>query len=376
MKVLFFHHAINLGGAPNSLALLIKSLDKAAFSPIVAMPKRANNEIVRDLFLDAGAEVVEERDIRPFHGSTVAPNARLSEKLYALAGYPLLLRCAARLVREIRPDIVHLNSSCMVAAAQATRRVRPDLPVICHVREPILNNPWGEILRRLNRRYCTHFISIDNAGDASISAPTQARSVVYNAVDTSFFEIIEHRQRHEKVFLSLSRVTPANGILEFVESLERLKGRLPPKLRFAIAGFTGKGSYEARCMEAIKRSDVCEARPFLNNVRAEIAACDVIVAPFATAHSARSVLEGAAMGRAALVTRLPNLMELIVDGVTGTCYDSTDDESLLAAITHLADDSTCTDMGKSARHFALRTFHPASNAAAVEHIYRAHSRRT
>lgn len=53
------------------------------------------NSGVRQLFEGAGAEAIEERDIRPFHGST--PCRDVKSKMYAILSFPLLVRCARKL---------------------------------------------------------------------------------------------------------------------------------------------------------------------------------------------------------------------------------------------------------------------------------------
>lgn len=382
MRVLYFHHATNMGGAPKSLALLISRLVGLGIEAIVVMPRRAGNEAVRELFHAAGARVIEERDIRPFHGSTVAPNRRLKEKLYALASYWPLLRCSRRLVAELKPDLVHLNSTCLVAAAHGAHLTHPALAVIAHVREPILRNAWGGILRRLNRRHVDHYISIDAAGDCSLDAPTTARDIVRNSAGEEFFRLEEaDRQRSRRAIgwddgrltlLSLSRVSASNGACELATAMANIEGRLPRRVRVVLAGFGPEPAtrYEQATMAAIDRSKSCEALPFLEDVIPAIAACDAVIAPFLTSHSARSVFEGAAAGRPALVSRLPNLTELIEEGQTGQSFVPGDNESLLNAITRICDDENRTSMGAAARNLAREKFGETQNANSVLEIYR------
>lgn len=380
-KVLYFHHATALGGAPKSLALLIKSLDREEFSPIVAMPLRPGNSGVRQLFECAGAEVIEERDIRPFHGSTVAPCRGAKSKVHAILSFPLLVRCARKLVRDIRPDIVHLNSTCMVAAAKGAHDAAPSIPVIAHVREPILHNWWGNILRNLNKKHVDYFVAIDKAGLDSIGTTAVPGSVVYNSVDSSLFRapdrgVTELRQQFgwmdsDVVFLSLSRIAESNGILPFVNAVNSLEPHLPDYARFVFAGFgKNEGAYGKAALEAINASRRCSAMPFIDDITPVLAASDVVVAPFLTSHSARCIFEGASAGRPGLVTRLPNLLEVIEEGKTGLSFEMSSSDSLLEAIEKLCRRDTRLDMGLSARQFAMTRFHIDQNVAAIQTLYR------
>lgn len=381
LRVLYFHHASNPGGAPRSLALLIGKLVSRGVEAIVAMPDRTGNEFVASLFTQAGARVIQERDIRPFHGSTVAPNRLLQEKLYALYGYWPLARCSRRLVTELKPDIVHLNSTALVAAAHGSHLGQPGVPVIAHVREPLLDNHWGGLLRRLNRHHVDHFISIDETGDKSVSASAKSRDIVRNSAGDAFFRLTEDDRTHARAalgwdddrltLLSLSRLTPSNGACELAEAIKRVECYLPRPVRVVFAGFAqhSGSAYETAARVAIAEAKSCVAMPFINDVLQAIVACDAIVAPFLTNHSARSVFEGAAAARPALVSRVPNLTELITEGQTGVTYTPGNDNELVSAIERLCDDEIRTAMGEAARALAQERFSETQNADAVLAIY-------
>lgn len=345
------------------------------------MPRRPGNSGVRQLFEAAGAEVIEEQDIRPFHGSTVAPCRDAKSKIHAILSFPLLVRCARKLVRDIRPDIVHLNSTCMVAAAKGAHDADPSIPVIAHVREPILQNRWGNILRNLNKKHVDYFVAIDKAGLDSIGATATPGSVVYNSVDSSLFRapdqgVAELRQKFgwvdgDVVFLSLSRIAESNGILPFVHAVNALEADLPDRARFVFAGFgKNEGAYGKAALEAINASRRCSAMPFIDDIIPVLAASDVVIAPFLTSHSARCIFEGASAGRPGLVTRLPNLLEVIEEGRTGLSFEMSSSYGLLEAIEKLCRCDTRLDMGRNARQFAMTRFHIDQNVAAIQTLYR------
>jgi glycosyltransferase involved in cell wall biosynthesis len=378
---LYFHHACNLGGAPKSLALLIGKLVPRGVEAIVAMPRRPGNDEVIELFKAAGAQVIEEHDVRPFHASTVAPSRGVKQKLYSLYGYFPLQRLAQRLVADLEPDLVHLNSTCLVAAAQGAHQAKPDVPIIAHVREPILRNTWGEVLRRLNRRHVDHFISIDAAGDASLDVPGSRRSIVRNSADDAYFRIGQEDCRlaraalgwndNRLTLISLSRLAPSNGALELAEAMSRIETRLPRPVRVVLAGFGPPPGteYEAATRTLVAKGESCEAMPFLKNVYSAIAACDAIIAPFVTSHSARSVFEGAAAARPALVSRLPNLTEMIIEGESGLSFTPGDDQSLFQAISRFCVDDFRLAMGTAARNLARGHHKENRNSDAVKSIY-------
>ena len=170
----------------------MSGLRESEFSATVVMPDRPGSNLIADMFRQTGAEVLLEKNIRPFHGSEVAPNYKINDRAYAILSYQLLVSSAKRLVKEIEPDIVHLNSTCLVGAGKGAHLANKNVPVIAHVREPLLSNWWGRMLAGMNRRHVDHFISIDEYGLKSIGDLDADRAdVVRNFVDPAVFRPCE-----------------------------------------------------------------------------------------------------------------------------------------------------------------------------------------
>ena len=344
------------------------------------MPKRSGNDAVKEMFLQAGARVVEEKDIRPFHGSEVAPCNDLKGRIHALCSYNRLVRCAAKLVREIKPDIIHLNSTCLVGAAKGARAANPNLPVIAHVREPLLKNWWGRMLARMNRRHVNHFISIDQYGLDSVGCGSDNADIIFNFVNLEDFRSNADRAHKKRdaigwpksktVFLSLSRVSASNGALDLANLILSNTKRLDPSAVFAFAGFHEPlTSYAAKVANVIAQCDRCLQLPFDPDPIGLIDAADVIIAPFTTPHSARSVFEGAAMSKPALVSNLPNLCELILDQKTGLKFNLRNDDSFLESVNKLCDREERNAQGGKAREFATEKFDQIKNVRRTIDVY-------
>ncbi|MEZ6123681.1 MAG: glycosyltransferase family 4 protein [Planctomycetaceae bacterium] len=382
LRVLYFHHAVGPGGAPRSLSYLIGSLDPSQVESVVVVPDRPGNEAVCSLFRNAGATVVTERNIRPFDGSTVSPCRGLRGKAYAFYGYNSTCTASRSLVRHWQPDIVHLNSTCLAAAAKGARQANPRVPVITHVREPLLPNLWGRMLAATVRRYTNCFISIDAVGLESLLLPPNCLAhVIPNFVDESrYVSSVETRSRFRRtlgwsdtdvVVLSLSRVSESNGALEFARLIKACHGQLPEQVRFGFAGFSSEPRpYAREAAELLQILPRCQTIPFTDDVVSLLNAADVVVAPFVTSHSARSVIEGAMMGKPALVTELPNLMEQIVVGQTGLTFSLSDEAKFVSALRCFCDPSNLGRMSQNAEEFGRRRFGQIANTARVLDIYR------
>ncbi|NOX50784.1 MAG: glycosyltransferase family 4 protein [Gammaproteobacteria bacterium] len=379
-KILYIHHAIGMGGAPRSLSMLIAGLNRTRFEPIVVMPKRSGNKAVKSLFLDAGAKVIEEIPVRPFNGSQVAPCATMMEKAYALTAFPLLAQLTKRLTDDLEPDIVHLNSTCLVAAARGVATSRYPCPTIAHVREPLLPNRWGRLLASLNRRYVNYYIAIDEAGLASIGDNIANGTVVRNFVDTKkFYPNAKLRGQlrnaygwgaDDVVFLLLSRIAHSNGVLELIDHIEAESDELNKAAHFVIAGFEGNGTdYSNEARRRIDAHQRCQMLPFINDVPGLLNAADVVVAPYLTSHSARCIFEGGGVGKPALVSRLPNLMEQIKEGETGISFDLSEPVAFRNAVNRFCDPIERARLGVGALNFTATHFSAETNIARTEDVY-------
>lgn len=379
-SILYFHHSIGNGGAPRSLAFLIAGLDRAEFSPIVAMPARTGNDVIKALFEGAGAKVIEARDIRPFHGSTVAPCVGLKNKAYAVLSYNKTVQCGRDIVESVRPDLVHLNSTCLVGIGKGAHSVSPKIPVLAHVREPLLQNRWGRMLARMNRKHVNWFIGIDRFGLDSIGLDQSRGTVIYNFVDrkqlrpdgvTAAAKRSDLGWRDKVVFLSMSRVAKSNGALELANLVSEVDSQLPSSALFVVAGFddhpVGYAADAERKLGSIGR---CRTLKFQTDVGPLINAADVIIAPFITPHSARSVFEGAAIGKPSIVSNHPNLRELIDERETGFIFDWDERNSFVEAINRLCESQCRQSMGQAAFKLAEIRFDSQNNVEQTMQVYR------
>lgn len=380
--VLYFHHATTLGGAPRSLALLLGQIDNARFKATVTLPDRHGNEHVAALFANCGAEVIQENHLRPFHGSTVARCDSFTERLHAIAAFlPTAVR-SMRIIKMTKPDLIHLNSTCLPAVAFGARLARTNAPIVAHIREPLLSNRWGRLLAGLNRLLVDHFISIDQYGLASLGLSDTSRSeVVFNSAPKKItLTSSETREANRKkiglrpediVFLSLSRIAQSNGAIELSRLVCNCESDLPPNVHFVIAGFQQPLSpYAAQAFDLINQSSRLTAVPFCNEAELLIDACDAIIAPFTTPHNARSVLEGAAAGKPSFITNLPNLVELIIPGTTGFIFDLSLPEQFVELIqTFSSDRELRKSCAQACREKFLKDFDQTTNAKAVMRCY-------
>jgi glycosyltransferase involved in cell wall biosynthesis len=156
IPILYVHHRPQLGGAPSSLAQLIRHLDPR-FEPHVFCPEGPAAE----LFKQAGA-TVHTGDISIFAHVWDSPYEGLRWLVLGreIAGLPPHLRQLERLMRTHRFPIVHLNDSPLLPAAWVAHR--HSAKVVWHLRSALA----GEGRDRRSRAIAA---MLDRWGDAAIA---------------------------------------------------------------------------------------------------------------------------------------------------------------------------------------------------------------
>ena len=127
-SILAVHHGGGIGGAPVSMLRLLAALDRARFEP-------------RALFTEAGRIQTYAADLGvptctvPMDGGFFySAHARLNMRGLTrfLRTFAPSIQQAQAVLRAERPDILHLNTSVLLAWAVAARRER--IPVVWMVR--------------------------------------------------------------------------------------------------------------------------------------------------------------------------------------------------------------------------------------------------
>lgn len=323
MRLLAVHQGGGLGGAPVSLLKLLAKLDTET-SAIFTEPGPVL-DLAREL--DVSASVVPTGGAL-YYSAHARPGVRGIARF--VRTFPGSVKAARRALRALRPDVVHLNTSVLLAWAAAAGRER--LPVVWVVRE-VLGAPWQA---RFIQRHARRLVAVSRAVRACFPPEADVR-VVYNAVDLAEFvphdgSLARHElQLHpgEPVLMVLGSVQRAKGHWLVLDALGCMETR--PRLVLVTGGASAEYARSAR--GRVKRAlgkplDNLDA--FLRDARARrldqrivttgwrrdiprlLAAADVVVFPsIAPEGFGRPIIEAMAMAKPVVATDIGPSRELL-----------------------------------------------------------------
>lgn len=397
-RILYIHHGGAIGGAPMSLLYLLRHLDRSRYEPVVVVLRHGP---AADLYRAEGIETYVEPRIRDFSHTTLEWYGgrdlwRLPGRLLSLI--PSIWRTRA-LIRRLRPDLVHLNSSVLAPCAIACRR--EGVPLVWHIREPLAHGYLGlrrAWLRRTVDRCASRVVAISRHDAEQLILGERVR-VIYNFVDFSEFDRTLSGEAVRAEFaippdaplvLMLGGVSPPKGTLTLVRALPALVGAVPD-VRVVIAGpplppessawrgiakrLLGADAYGQAMRQAVEAlPQAARAALIFAGVRQDVphllAASQVLVFPSTVPHFARPIIEAAAMGVPSVASDLGGPRELIQHGKTGLLIPPNDAEALAEALADLlCNPARAHALGEAAYEQARRLFDAQTNAAATVALY-------
>ena len=389
-RILFVHHGKGIGGAPLSLLYLIRGLDPNEYEARVAC---LHESAAADLFRGAGIRTDILHGVNDFSHTNVLwyPWWQLPKTLLRLAQFPMSYVRAKRYFAGVRPDIVHLNTSTLTAAALAAKRC--GARVVWHIREPLQSGYFGirrSIIRRIIARTSDAILPICRY-DASQLIQTPNIEVVYNFIDFAQFssEIDGEEIRTELkaapgavVVLMLGGVNPIKGTAEFVTAALKVL-ETGKNVIFIVAGpvppasfrnrLNGLSVYAKRLSSAIPEERKAAIR--LIGIRSDVpkllAASDILCFPSTVPHFARPVIEASAMQVPVIASDLGGPQELVVHEETGLLVPACDTDALASALIRLIDDPDLRKrFGRAGRVLAKEKFDAEKNTRQVIGVYR------
>jgi len=391
--ILFVHHGKGLGGAPLSLLYLIQALDKNRYHPIVLFLYQSD---VIELYRSHGIQTMGPLNLMDFPHTKIwwfrwyhlRPLIRSM-----LDTYKTMHSVAPRILSAVRPDIIHLNTSSLIAWAYAAHK--KGIPVVWHIREPLADGYCGIrklLVRASVQRFANTIVPICN-DNAHPWAHDLRTHVVYNAVPKERFnsEIAcesflarYNLDRHRPKILFLGGISHEKGTRFIIEIFEQLRAQLP-SVMLLIAGaheyqkpirYSLKNLFPAAQLHATveryrqKYSDSLVLLGPINDVPEAMAASSVIVFPATVGHFARPIIEAGFMRKPTIASDLPALDELIIHEQTGFLITPHDYAGWVNTLYKLLTDEIYNrTVGAAAYTFCSQKFSMSHHVDQIQKIY-------
>lgn len=396
MRILHIQHAGALGGSCASLLYTAEGLRARGHDCVVALARPAR-ELVK-LYQEAGFEVVSW-PLRCWDHSTVAPRPLWNPLSWVeLARVRRDWRSTGQrtlaLVRETKPDVVHLNS--MPLSPSAAALAAEGVPFVWHVREPPPDQSWRtRTIRSILRRAPARIFISRYDRESWMAGPDGV--VIHNFVDARFFEARVERAAVRRelaipdrafVLLYLGGAAGVKGGHLLLDALAAARIRVPElvaimpctewqpartalgRIARGVLPLLGSGlpiqTFSARVERHGLEPNV-RRLGFEPKVERLIAASDLLVFPATAPHFARPVIEAAAMGCPAIGSDIGGVNELIIDGVTGVLVRPVEPQAFAKVIIDLASrPERVRDMGQAARRHAQLHFEARRQTGLIE----------
>src|SRR5918999_1714550 len=392
IPVLYVHHRPQLGGAPSSLAQLIRHLD-ARFEPHVFCPEGP----AADLFADAGA-TVHKGEVSIFAHAWDSPYEGLRWLVLGreVAAPPPHLHQPERLMRRHRFPVVHLNDSPLLAAAMVAHR--NGAKVVWHLRSALagegrdrrsraiaaLMEHWGNAAIAIDRDVAERFpiplpltivhnsveppVSRNGAGKGALGLPQDRVAIGFAGFvrrQKGWPELVEAADILVREGAPAHFVIMGGGVRP-PEYFRTLRGR-------ALEATNLLTDEESAIKQLVAGKNIGENfsfLPFTAETGEIYSALDVVTFPNQGVGLGRPVLEAATYGKPVVASGSRDGAGILLPGRTGFLLDDARPENIATALRELiAAPELRRRLGRAALEHARERFDPIRNARAVESVY-------
>jgi len=290
----------------------------------------------------------------------------------------VLWRDMVRLMRQLRPDVVHLVTIKPVLLGGLAARETRVPQVIAAISglgfiftaRGVLARLRGLVVARLYRIALARKgvrVIFQNADDqALLQRHAGIRDEQVVRIRGSGLDVAAWPQKPlppgPPVVLMAARLLIDKGVREFVEAAQRLKGH--QGARFVLVGGPDPGNPTSITTAQLNQwvaSGAIEWWGHRSDMAEVLASAHVVVLPSYREGLPRGLIEAAASGRAVVTTDVPGCRDAIEAGSTGLLVPARDGQALAEAVRSLLDDpARCAAMGEAGRRLATEAFDVSS----------------
>jgi glycosyltransferase involved in cell wall biosynthesis len=327
-RILYLITELDYGGAERSLCDLALGLDRGRFEPVVACV--------------SGRGVLAE---------TLASANVPVHLLGAERGSLSAMRRLVRLIRDLRPDLLHnylFHANAMGVGAAAITGLRR---VVCSGRVADFEHPWRVRVEAVLARRASAFVCVSGGVRdflARHGVPAGRLTVIHNGVDTDRFRPCAGAGGACRL-LCVGRLHMQKGIDTLLDAAAIVRERFP-RLSITLAG---TGPDEAHLRDHARRvglGDAVEFAGFVGDLHPYASRSSAFVLLSRWEGFPNALLQSMAMGLPVVATRVQGAAEAVRHGETGFLVTPNDPGAAAAAIERLLGDAALrASMGRAGR---------------------------
>ncbi len=289
----------------------------------------------------------------------------------------------ARIVRHVRPDVIHAHSSKAGAIARLARPLHPSIPVIYtphgyafdgHFSRPLERLAYREI-ERLLAPIATRVVCVCEA-EAKLAraiGPARRVRVVYNGIEPTDDRRPDPRiaalAEHGPVVCALTQLRPGKGLETLIDAMTSVLAR-HPQAQLAIGG---EGPELQRLQARTARMGIADRIHFFGmscDPLAMLRGADIFVHPSWAEAFPYVVLEAMWARSAIVASNVGGIGEALIDGQSGILVAPGERGPLADALSDLLEDPLRrAHMGEAAGERVRRCFTLAKTVNGVLTVY-------
>jgi len=267
--------------------------------------------------------------------------------------FPLTIARTARVLRELRPMIVHTHMIGSDITGFCAARLA-HVPIVLTTQHDTYHRAWRyDRFRRWSAPRLAATVAISPTVveycTQSLHVPASRVHVIENAVDMRRFEPAVCEQRRPPTFGAMGTLIPIKGHDTLVEAFARALPAMPGA-RLLVAGQGPLRSELEHQVRALGVADSVELLGLVADVPAFLRDVDVLVHPSRQEAFGLAIVEGMAACKPIIASDLPAIRHVLREGDAGVLVRVDDAGALASAMERVAGDLD------SARELARRGF--------------------